>query len=114
MFQNNHALVSERRAHLGKIFANCRGDAAESVKLSDMNILIENAETLEYLNAAGKWTKNPMEAKSFAKTEIAFRAARLEAIGRFTIVFHISQTNQFINLNHGRGQGLPEISQANA
>ncbi|HTY86205.1 MAG TPA: hypothetical protein VMB80_01965 [Candidatus Acidoferrum sp.] len=79
-----------------------------------MNILIENPETLEYLNPTGNWTKNPREGKSFPATEVAFRAARGEAIGRFTIVCHIPQTNQFINLNHGRGQGAPETGEARA
>jgi hypothetical protein len=76
-----------------------------------MNILIENSETFEYLNLEGKWTKNPRDAKSFAGTEVAFRVAKREAIGRFSIVCHIPQTNQFINLNHGRGQGLPEAEE---
>jgi hypothetical protein len=76
----------------------------------DMNILIENSETLEYLNPAGKWTKNPLDGKRFLATAIAFRAAKLEAIGKFNIVFHIPETNQFINLDHGRGKGLPVVS----
>jgi hypothetical protein len=72
-----------------------------------MNILIENNDTLEYLNNAGQWTKNPREGKSFPATRMAFRAAKLEAIGRFNIVCHIPQTDQFINLDHGRGAGQP-------
>ena len=72
-----------------------------------MNILIENEDTLEYLTEAGQWTKNPLAGKAFPATRMAFRAARKEAIGRFIIVCHIPQTNQFINLDHGRGAGLP-------
>jgi hypothetical protein len=68
-----------------------------------MNILIENNDTLEYLAAAGGWTKNPLNGKAFKDARIAFRAAKLEAIGKFNIVSHIPQTNQFINLDHGRG-----------
>jgi hypothetical protein len=71
-----------------------------------MNILIENSETLEYLMDAGQWTKNPLAGKSFPATRMAFRAAKLEAIGRFNIVCHIPQTNQLVNLDHGRGTGL--------
>ena len=78
-----------------------------------MNILIENPDTLEYLNEAGKWTKNPVEGKFFGATETAFRVARREAIGRFSIVCHIPQTNQFINLKHGRGQGSSGSGEAN-
>jgi hypothetical protein len=70
-----------------------------------MNILIENQDTLEYLTQAGQWTKNPLEGKFFPATRTAFRAAKLEAIGKFNIVCHIPETDQFINLDHGRGQG---------
>ncbi len=73
-----------------------------------MHILIENSETLEYLTNGGKWTKNPEAGKRFAATTVAFQAAKQEAIGRFNIVFHIPDTNQFVNLDHGRGRGLPE------
>jgi hypothetical protein len=72
-----------------------------------MNILIENNDTLEYLTPTGQWTKNPLNGKCYPATQIAFRAARLEAIGKFNIIFHIPGTNQFINLDHGRGTGLP-------
>ena len=78
-----------------------------------MNILIENNDTLEYLTPAGKWTKNPLNGKCYPATHIAFRAARLEAIGKFNIVSHIPKTNQFINLDHGRGTGLPAVSAEN-
>ena len=74
-----------------------------------MNILIENQDTLEYLTATGGWTKNPLEGKPFAASRLAFRAAKQEAIGKFNIVCHIPTTNQFVNLNHGRGmRPVPE------
>jgi hypothetical protein len=72
-----------------------------------MNILIENPETFEYLTNVGQWTKNPLDGRHFPATATAFQAAKQEAIGKFTIVCHIPMTNQFINLDHGRGQGLP-------
>jgi len=72
-----------------------------------MNILIENQDTLEYLSGEGQWTKNPRDGRSFPATKIAFQAAKHEAIGKFNIVCHIPQTDQFINLDHGRGKGLP-------
>lgn len=75
-----------------------------------MNILIENHDTLEYLTPAGLWTKNPLDGKRFPATETAFRVAKLEAIGKFNIVCHIPGTNQFVNLDHGRGKGLPIVS----
>ena len=74
-----------------------------------MNILIENSETLEYLTITGGWTKNPRDGKCFPATRLAFRAAKSEAIGRFNIVFHIPQTNQFVNLDRGRGIGPPPL-----
>ena len=75
-----------------------------------MHILIENHETHEFLTVTGKWTKNPLQGKLFPATAIAFRAARQEQIGKFNIVFYISQTNQFVNLDHGRGVGTPDTA----
>lgn len=74
-----------------------------------MNILIENNDTLEYLTSSGQWTKNPLQGKFFPATRIAFRAAKMEAIGKFNIVCHIPNLNQFINLDHGRGAGSPDV-----
>lgn len=78
--------------------------------MSTLNILIENNDTLEYLTSAGQWTKNPLNGKSYPATRLAFRAAKQEAIGKFTIVCYIPQTNQFINMDHGRGAGLPAVA----
>jgi hypothetical protein len=75
-----------------------------------MNILIEDAETLQYLTTNSQWTKNASEGKDFGATETAFQAAKKEPIGRFNIVFYIPQTRQFINMDHGRGKGLAEAS----
>jgi hypothetical protein len=74
-----------------------------------MNILIENQDTLEYLTGEGQWTKNPRDGRSFPATKTAFQAAKQEAIGKFNIVCHIPQTDQFINLDHGRGKGLATL-----
>jgi hypothetical protein len=73
-----------------------------------LNILIENSDTLEYLTSVGQWSKNPLKGKSYPATSAAFRAAKQEAIGKFNIVCHIPGTNQFINLDHGRGAGSPD------
>jgi hypothetical protein len=73
-----------------------------------MTILIEKDDTLEYLNNAGGWTKNPLDGRRFATMIVAYGVAKSEAIGRFNIVCHIPATNQFVNLNHGRGKGLSE------
>ena len=70
-----------------------------------MNILIENHETLEYLTEAGQWTKNPLKARRFPASTAAFQTAKTVPVGKFNIVCHIPATNQFVNLDHGRGKG---------
>ena len=72
-----------------------------------MNILIENHDTLEYLTEAGQWTKNPLKGRRFPASTTAFQLAKTETIGKFNIVCHIPATNQFVNLDHGRGKGAP-------
>ena len=78
-----------------------------------MNILIEDAETLEYLTSNGQWTKNAVEGKTFTATALAFEVAKKEPIHKFNIVCYIPQTKQFINMDHGRGKG-PTDSAAGA
>jgi hypothetical protein len=73
-----------------------------------MNILIENADSLEYLTGDNHWTKIAADGKPFTRTGAAFDVAKKESIGRFNIVGYIPETRQFINLNHGRGRGLAE------
>jgi len=78
-----------------------------------MNILIENDETLEYLTNENDWSKNPLKGKPFINRLSAFRAAKQEAIGKFNIVCYIPKTEQFINLDHGRGvQAKAEVSES--
>jgi hypothetical protein len=74
-----------------------------------MNILIENAETLEYLAEDGRWTKKPAEGSSFPATRDAFAAAKNEPIGKFNIVRYFSETEQFINMDHGTGKGVSSV-----
>jgi hypothetical protein len=73
-----------------------------------MNILIENPDSLEYLTADNLWTKIAVNGKKFPRTGAAFDVAKKEPIGKFNIVGYITETKQFINLNHGRGRGLAE------
>ena len=75
-----------------------------------MNILIEDAETLEYFSSDNKWTKKVSEAKNFGATEAALAVAKKEPIGKFNIVLSFPPTKQFINLDHGRGKGVAEAS----
>jgi hypothetical protein len=75
-----------------------------------MNILIEDADSLEYLTINSLWSKDILDARRFANTMSAFNAARKELIGKFNIVGYITETKQFINLNHGRGKGLEAVA----
>ena len=70
-----------------------------------MNILIEDAEKLEYLTSNNLWTKNANEGKPFDATGNALAAAKKEPVGKFNIVGYNAETKQFINLNHGKGKG---------
>ena len=73
-----------------------------------MNIIIEDAETLKFFTGDGRWTKNIAEGKRYAQTALAFKAAKQEPVGKFNIVGYIGETEQFINLDHGRGKGAVE------
>ena len=73
-----------------------------------MNILIENAESLEYSAGNGEWTKKIADAKIFGTTGTALAAAKKELIRTFNIVSYIPQSKQLVNLNHGRGKGAAE------
>ena len=75
-----------------------------------MNILIEDAEKLEYLTSSHQWTKNVAGGKDFRATGDALAAAKREQMGRFNIVGYFAETKQFINLNHGKGRGVPEAA----
>jgi len=68
-----------------------------------MNILIENAESLEYLTESNQWSKKPTDGKNFGGTRTALAIAKKEAIGKFNIVWYFQETKQFINMEHGRG-----------
>jgi hypothetical protein len=70
-----------------------------------MTILIENAESLEYLFADSGWTKNAVDATAFPNTRIAFAAGKKQAIGKFNVVGYVPETRQLISLDHGRGSG---------
>jgi hypothetical protein len=70
-----------------------------------MNILIEDAETREYLATNGRWTKKPGEGANFSTTQTAFAAAKKEPIRKFNIVRYFSGTEQFLNMDHGSGKG---------
>lgn len=76
-----------------------------------MNILIENADSLEFLTNNGTWTKNVAEGKQFGTTMTAYDAAKKESVGKFNIVAYIPASKQFVNLDHGKGKGAVEVSE---
>jgi hypothetical protein len=75
-----------------------------------MRILIENDETLEYLMDESHWSKDPLKGRQFNNRRQALRAAKLEPVGRFNIVWYIPETKQFVNLDHGHG--VPKLEKA--
>ena len=87
-----------------------RGVPASLVTCRSMNILIEDAEKLEYLTSNSGWTKNPADGRNFGSTGSALAAAKKEPLGKFNIVSYIAQTKQFINLNHGKGKGTEMVA----
>jgi hypothetical protein len=74
-----------------------------------MNILIEDADKLEYLTINNQWSKKAADGKNFGTTALALAAAKKETIQRFNIVSYITSTRQFINLDHGKGKGISEV-----
>jgi len=70
-----------------------------------LNILIENAVTLEFLTTDGSWSKKLSHGASFATTRAAKTAAKIEPIGKFNIVGQFGESDQLFNLDYGSGKG---------
>ena len=70
-----------------------------------MHILIENAESREYLANNGEWTKKADEGRDFGATQAAYEAATREPIGKFNIVCYILQKPRFIMITMDQGTG---------
>ena len=79
-----------------------------------MKILIENAESLEYIANNGKWTKNAAEGRDFGSTQATFEAASREPIGKFNSVCYILQKPKFIifTVEHGKGTSTGPVQPA--
>jgi hypothetical protein len=76
-----------------------------------MNILIEDAVTLEFLAGEGRWTNKPDKGASFPSTRAALATARQEPIDAFNIVLCFGENKQLINMDRGTGKGkLPSPS----
>ena len=83
---------------------------ANVLNYASMNILIEDAEKLEYLTSSNHWTKNAGEGRDFGATAAALAVAKQEPMGQFNIVAYFAVTKQLINMDHGRGKGVAEAS----
>jgi hypothetical protein len=82
---------------------------ANVLKCPLMNILIEDAEKLEYLTSSNQWTKIAAEGRDFGATAAAFAVAKQEPMGQFNIVAYFAVTKQLINMDHGRGKGAAQV-----
>jgi hypothetical protein len=68
-----------------------------------MTILIENAETQEYLTTDGRWTKKMEQAATYRTSTLAKASATTAAIGRFNIIGAVRKSSQIVNLDDGCG-----------
>jgi hypothetical protein len=68
-----------------------------------MTILIENAETHEYLTKDGRWTRKMDQAATFQTSTLAKQSATGFPIGGFNIVGVFRTSAQLVNLDAGRG-----------
>ena len=68
-----------------------------------MTILVENADTLEYLTTDGRWTKKMDQAATYRSSTLAKASANSAAIGRFNIIGANQKSSQIVNLDEGCG-----------
>jgi hypothetical protein len=68
-----------------------------------MRIIIENAETNEFLTADGTWTKDAKHAMAYQTSEKAKERGSQVAMGRFNVVGSFSVWPQLTNLDEGIG-----------
>ena len=72
-----------------------------------MTILVENAETLEYLTTDGRWTNKMERAATYRSSTLAKASATSAAIGRFNIIGAVAKSSQIVNLDEGVGAKKP-------
>jgi hypothetical protein len=68
-----------------------------------MTILIENAETQEYLTRDGRWTRKMDQAATFRTSTLAKESAVTFPIGGFNIIGGFPTSAQLVNLDEGVG-----------
>jgi hypothetical protein len=73
-----------------------------------MTILIENADTLEFLTRDGRWTKHAGEAATYRTSTLAKEFGTAAPIGRFNVVGAFKNSPQLTNLDEGCGISVKE------
>ena len=68
-----------------------------------MKIIIENAETLEFLMPDGGWTKDVKRAATYQNSDKAKERGAQVAMGRFNVVGSFTAWPQLTNLDEGFG-----------
>jgi hypothetical protein len=68
-----------------------------------MRIIIEDAETLQFLTMDGGWTGDSARAATFANSDAARERGVTLPIGEFNIVGAFSKSPQLTNLDNGSG-----------
>lgn len=68
-----------------------------------MRILIENAETSEFLTAQDEWTHDAKRATTYATTTSAKEHGSAAKIGKFNVIGIFANSSQITNLDDGCG-----------
>jgi hypothetical protein len=72
-------------------------------RICDVKIIIENAETLEFLTSDGRWSKDVTRAAAFPNSNAAKARGVTFPIGRFNVVGAFATSPQLTNLDEGFG-----------
>jgi len=70
-----------------------------------MTILIENADTLEYLAKDGRWSKKVTDALTYRTSTLAREHGVTVPVARFNVVGVFKNSPQMVNLDEGVGAG---------
>lgn len=90
-------------AELANIIRGSPCVRSQSGKLWNMTILIENAETHEYLSRDGRWTRKMEQAATFRTSTLAKESALAFPIGVFNVIGTFQTSAQLVNLDAGCG-----------
>jgi len=91
-------------------FALCAACASDCVKLIVYEHPHRRRGHSEVFHQRRFVEQTVTEGKHFSGTATAFKAAKQESVGKFNIVGYVTETKQFINLDHGKGKGATEVA----